>query len=53
MEAAEVARRIEAGRLQTPLRPLPDSVATLRVMDEIRRLCGISFPGEVTGPPTA
>ncbi|MFM9589275.1 Gfo/Idh/MocA family protein [Streptomyces scabiei] len=52
-EAAEVARCVAAGRLQTPLRPLPDSVATLRAMDEIRRLCGISFPGEVPGEPTA
>ncbi|MFG2799873.1 Gfo/Idh/MocA family protein [Streptomyces pseudovenezuelae] len=45
-EAAEVARCVAAGRLQTPLRPLEDSVSTLRVMDEIRRLCGITFPGE-------
>ncbi|MEU1557170.1 Gfo/Idh/MocA family oxidoreductase [Streptomyces scabiei] len=57
-EAAEVARCIQGGRLQTPLRPLSDSVATLRVMDEIRRLCDISFPREGPGqgasrPPTA
>ncbi|WP_367325576.1 Gfo/Idh/MocA family protein [Streptomyces sp. HUAS ZL42] len=45
-EAAEVARCIAAGRLQSPLRPLDDSVTTLRVMDEIRRQCGIVFPGE-------
>ncbi|GHH29070.1 Gfo/Idh/MocA family protein [Streptomyces lanatus] len=45
-EAAEVARRIKEGRLETPLRPLTDSVATLRVMDAIRRRCGIVFPGE-------
>ncbi|QUC59092.1 Gfo/Idh/MocA family oxidoreductase [Streptomyces sp. A2-16] len=48
-EAAEVARCIGAGRLQTPLRPLEDSVSTLRAMDEIRRLCGISWPGEDSG----
>jgi hypothetical protein len=48
-EAAEVARCIGAGRLQTPLRPLDDSVATLRVMDQIRRLCGISLPDEDSG----
>ncbi|KND41531.1 MULTISPECIES: Gfo/Idh/MocA family protein [Streptomyces] len=57
-EAAEVARCIQDGRLQTPLRPLSDSVATLGVMDEIRRLCGISFPRGGPGhgaslPPTA
>ena len=40
-EAAEVARRIAAGELQSPLRPLADSVATLRAIDEIRRQAGI------------
>lgn len=43
-EAAEVARCIAAGLGETPLRTLEDSVVTLRVMDEIRRLCGITFP---------
>ncbi|MGW2521472.1 Gfo/Idh/MocA family protein [Streptomyces sp. NPDC001617] len=47
-EAAEVARCITEGRLQSPLRPLDDSVTTLRVMDEIRRQCGIVFRGEGT-----
>ena len=45
-EAAEVARCIAEGRAESPLRPLADSVATLRVMDEIRSRCGIAFPGE-------
>lgn len=45
-EAAETARRISAGDRETPLRPPADSVVTLRAMDEIRRLCGIAFPGE-------
>ncbi|MCX5265977.1 Gfo/Idh/MocA family protein [Streptomyces sp. NBC_00199] len=45
-EAAEVARCVSAGLLQSPLRPLVDSVTTLRAMDEIRRQCGITFPGE-------
>ncbi|OAH09977.1 Gfo/Idh/MocA family protein [Streptomyces jeddahensis] len=45
-EAAEVARCITAGHLQTLLRPLADSVTSLRAMDEIRGLCGITFPGE-------
>ncbi|QLH26250.1 Gfo/Idh/MocA family protein [Streptomyces sp. Rer75] len=42
-EAAEVARCIAAGLRETPLRPLEDSIVTLRAMDEIRRLCGITF----------
>lgn len=43
-EAAEAARRIAAGELASPLRPLADSITTLRAMDEIRRQCGITFP---------
>jgi predicted dehydrogenase len=45
-EAAEVARCITAGRLESSIRPLSESIATLRVMDEIRRQIGITFPGE-------
>jgi predicted dehydrogenase len=45
-EAAEVARCIAAGRLESPTRPLAESIATLRVMDEIRRQIGVTFPGE-------
>ncbi|MET9908660.1 hypothetical protein ABZZ74_17900 [Streptomyces sp. NPDC006476] len=45
-EAAETARRISTGDRETPLRPPADSVTTLRAMDEIRALCGITFPGE-------
>jgi predicted dehydrogenase len=43
-EAAEAARCIAAGRLESPIRPLADSIATLAVMDEIRRQIGVSFP---------
>jgi predicted dehydrogenase len=42
-EAAEVARRIAAGERESSLRPLADSITTLRAMDEIRRQCGIQF----------
>jgi predicted dehydrogenase len=49
-EAAEVARCVAAGRLQTPLRPLDDSVTTLRAMDDIRRQCGMVFPAESAQP---
>jgi len=45
-EAAEVARCITAGLLESPLRPLADSVATMRVVDEIRRQLGIVFDEE-------
>jgi hypothetical protein len=45
-EAAEVARRITAGQLESPIRPLADSITTLEVMDEIRRQIGVAFPGD-------
>jgi predicted dehydrogenase len=45
-EAAEVARCIAAGRLESPIRPLADSITTLAALDEIRRQCAITFPGE-------
>jgi predicted dehydrogenase len=41
--AVEAARRIAAGETATPLRPLADSVATLRMVDEIRRQIGVTF----------
>jgi hypothetical protein len=44
--AVEAARRIGAGDTTTPLRPLADSVATLRVIDEVRRQLGITFVEE-------
>ena len=45
-EAAEVARCVSEGRTDSPLRPLTDSVATMRVIDEIRRQLGIVFDEE-------
>jgi predicted dehydrogenase len=45
-EAAEVARRITAGDTGTPVRPMADSIATLTVIDEVRRQIGITYPGE-------
>jgi predicted dehydrogenase len=45
-EAAEVARCVAAGHHETPLRPLADTIATLRAMDAIRATCQITYPGE-------
>jgi predicted dehydrogenase len=44
--AVEAARQIAAGQIGTPLRPLTDSIATLRVIDDIRRQIDVVFPGE-------
>ena len=42
-EAAEVARRINAGELETPHRTLDSSLATMATLDMIRRALGIDF----------
>src|SRR3712207_9111556 len=41
--AVEAARRIAAGETETPLRPLAHSVATLALVDEVRRQIGVTF----------
>lgn len=41
-QAAEVARCIEAGRGESPIRPLTDSIGTMAVLDEIRRQIGLT-----------
>ena len=41
--AVEAARRIAAGETGTPLRPLAASVATLELVDEVRRQIGVTF----------
>jgi predicted dehydrogenase len=42
-EAAEVARRISAGELETPQRTLDSSLETMATLDMIRRAVGIDF----------
>ena len=42
-EAAEVARRITAGELETPHRPLDASLDTMETLDRIRQAVGINF----------
>jgi predicted dehydrogenase len=45
-EAAEVARCVSAGMIESPLRPLADSIGTLAVIDEVRRQIGQIFDEE-------
>jgi predicted dehydrogenase len=45
-EAAETARRIVAGERETPIRPLADSIATMSLIDEIRRQIGVVWDEE-------
>ena len=42
-EAAEVARRITAGELETPYRPLNASLNTMATLDMIRRSIDVDF----------
>jgi predicted dehydrogenase len=42
-EAAEVARRVTAGELETPCRPLDASLNTMATLDMIRHSIGIDF----------
>lgn len=44
--AVEAARCVAAGQTTTPFRPPADSVATLRIIDDVRRQLAITFPGE-------
>lgn len=45
-QAADVARRITAGELETPIRPLSASIATMTLIDEIRRQIGVVWDEE-------
>jgi hypothetical protein len=43
-EAAEAARRIRAGELGSPLRPVADTILTMTVMDAVRNQLEASRP---------
>ncbi len=45
-EAAEVARCIRAGKLESDIMPLDESLELMRTMDEIRARWGLSYPME-------
>jgi len=45
-QAAEVARRVSAGELESPLMPLDESVQIMSVLDEVRGQIGVTYPGE-------
>jgi hypothetical protein len=45
-EAAEVVSCLRAGRLESSVIPLDDSVTVMEVTDEIRRQIGLRFPFE-------
>lgn len=45
-EAAEAARCVSAGRVESAVRPLADSVKTMALIDEIRRQIGVVWDDE-------
>ena len=45
-QAAEVARCLRAGEIESPVVPLDETVAILETLDEARRQLGVRYPGE-------
>lgn len=45
-EAAEFARVVRAGEIESPIMPHAKSVEMMDLMDEIRRQIGVRYPGE-------
>jgi predicted dehydrogenase len=46
LQAAEVARCIRSGLLESPVMPLDETVEVMATMDEVRRQIGLSYPQE-------
>ena len=45
-QAAEVGRCLRAGRTESEIMPLDETVAIMETLDEIRRQIGLAYPGE-------
>jgi predicted dehydrogenase len=45
-EAAEFARLLAAGKTESDLLPLDETLAIMQALDEVRRQLGVRFPGE-------
>ena len=45
-EAAEFARLLSAGKTESDLLPLDETLRIMQVLDEVRRQLGVRFPGE-------
>jgi predicted dehydrogenase len=45
-QAAEVGRLLRAGRLESDVMPLDETVSIMETLDEVRRQVGLVYPGE-------
>lgn len=45
-QAAEMARNVRAGVLESPLMTWQNTIDVMAIMDEVRRQIGVEFPGE-------
>lgn len=45
-QAAEVARLVSQGKTESPRQTLDDSIAVMRIMDEVRAQVGVVYPNE-------
>jgi predicted dehydrogenase len=45
-QAAEVARCLREGRLESEVMPLDETVEIMRTLDEVRRQIGLTYPGD-------
>jgi predicted dehydrogenase len=49
-EAAEVMRCLEAGKTESDVMPLDETISVMRTMDGIRAAWGLTYPGEEVAP---
>lgn len=52
-EAAEVARCLADGLIESPVMPWVDTLSVMGRMDAVRRALGVRYPGEESLPPAA
>jgi hypothetical protein len=45
-EAAEVMRCLQAGKTESDVMPLDETISVMRTMDRIRAAWGLRYPGE-------
>ena len=49
-EVGEVQRCLRAGRRESPIMPLDESVALMEVLDNVRRQVGVTYPDAIDDP---